>query len=137
MDAKHAEGLAPRKLEEITRSANIPTLLMVIYQVTGDRRWLEPPYRPTRTRGLGDHDSGGLTEAVQAEIRRAAADCFSRLQRGESPAIASPTPEQMTAMMSSCVGEPVEDSYGIMLCDEICPTDQWTSEVELASGPRP
>src|SRR5260370_34386506 len=37
------------EMEQITKSANIPTLLMVIYQVTRDPRLLPPPHRPTRS----------------------------------------------------------------------------------------
>ena len=48
--------------------ANVPTLLCVLVQLTGDARWLEDPYRPTRNRGLGDNTSGGLPEAVHAEV---------------------------------------------------------------------
>ena len=118
MDAGHTERLDVRQLEEITGSANIPTLLMVIYQVTGDPRWLEPPYCPTRTKGLGDHDSGGLPEDVQATIRRAAAEAFHHLQQGRPPAIEVPTPEQMIAMLGVCVGEPVDESYGVMFSNE-------------------
>ena len=118
MDAGHTERLDVRQLEEITKSANIPTLLMVIYQVTGDSRWLEPPYCPTRTKGLGDHDSGGLPEDVQATIRRAAAEAFHQLQEGRRPAIEVPTPEQTISMLGVCVGEPVDESYGVMFSNE-------------------
>lgn len=54
--------------------ANIPTLLMVLVQLTGDLRWLEDPYRPTRGRGMNDNDTGGFPERIQAEIRAAALD---------------------------------------------------------------
>jgi len=118
VDAMHTERLDVRELEKMTESANIPTLLMVIYQVTGDPGWLEPPYRPTRTKGLGDHDSGGLPDEVQVVIRRAAAKAFHHLQQGLPPAIAVPTPEQTSAMLSVCVGEPVDDSYGVMFSNE-------------------
>jgi len=43
---------------------------MVIVQLTGDLRWLEPPYRPSRPPGMGDNDSGGLPATVQDEIRQ-------------------------------------------------------------------
>src|SRR6266568_4361569 len=99
VNATNCESLQIHELEDITKSANIPTLLMVIYQVTGDKRWLEPPYQPTRTKGLSDHDSGGLPENVQAEIRRAAARAFHHLHEGKPPAIALPTPEQTAAML--------------------------------------
>ncbi len=52
--------------------ANIPTLLMVLVQLTGEERWLEAPYRPNRLSGMGDNDSGGLTDALQEEVRAAA-----------------------------------------------------------------
>ncbi len=106
------------ELEEITRSANIPTLLMVIYQVTGDPRWLQPPYRPTRSKGLSDHDTGGLREDVQREIRLAAAQSFYALQQGKPPAIPVPSPEQTAAMLGACVGEEVDESYGVMFSQE-------------------
>jgi 4-hydroxyacetophenone monooxygenase len=118
VDAIDREGLEVHELEEITRSGNIPTLLMVIYQVTGDKRWLERPFQPTRTRGLSDHDSGGLPESVQAEIRHAAALAFRHLQEGKPPAIAVPTPEQTSVMLGVCVGESVDDSYGQMFSEE-------------------
>jgi 4-hydroxyacetophenone monooxygenase len=118
VDAINREGLEVHELEEIARSANIPTLLMVIYQVTGDKRWLERPFQPTRTKGLSDHDSGGLPESVQAEIRHAAALAFRHLQEGRPPAIAVPTPEQTSVMLGVCVGESVDDSYGQMFSEE-------------------
>ena len=107
-----------RELEEITRSANIPILLMVIYQVTGDSRWLQPPYQPTRSRGLSDHDTGGLPDEIQHEIRLAAARAFYLLQEGRPPAIPLPSPEQTSAMLGVCVGEEVGDSYGVMFSQE-------------------
>ena len=118
MDAIDREGLEIAELEEIARSGNIPTLLMVIYQVTGDKRWLERPFQPTRTKGLSDHDSGGLPEKIQAEIRHAAALAFRHLQAGKPPAIAIPTPEQTSVMLGVCVGESVNDSYGQMFSEE-------------------
>jgi 4-hydroxyacetophenone monooxygenase len=118
VDARNCQSLEIGELEEVTRSANIPTLLMVIYQVTGDQRWLEPPYQPTRTRGLSDHDSGGLPADIQAEIRHAAALAFHHLQEGKPPAIAMPTPEQTSVMLGVCVGESVDDSYGQMFSEE-------------------
>ncbi|HEX3514407.1 MAG TPA: NAD(P)/FAD-dependent oxidoreductase [Trebonia sp.] len=118
MDAINREGLEVHELEEIARSGNIPTLLMVIYQVTGDKRWLERPFQPTRTKGLSDHDSGGLPEGIQAEIRHAAALAFRHLQDGKPPAIAIPTPEQTSVMLGVCVGESVDDTYGQMFSEE-------------------
>ncbi len=76
VDAVYAAGEAPaaEELWDALQVANLPTLLMVLAQLTGERRWLEPPYAPTRTRGMDDNDSGGLPEPIQDEIRRAAFD---------------------------------------------------------------
>ncbi|HEY0619375.1 MAG TPA: NAD(P)/FAD-dependent oxidoreductase [Kribbella sp.] len=99
--------------------ANVPALLMVVYQFTGDEKWLQSPYLPTRGKGLTDHDDGGLPAEVQEEIRRAATDVILRLQSGEKPAIVMPSDEQTTRMMSVCMGEPVGEEYGPMLSSEI------------------
>jgi 4-hydroxyacetophenone monooxygenase len=107
------------EIRRITRSANIPTLLMVIFQMTADERWLRPPYLPTRSKGLSDHDSGGLPDHIQEEIRLAAATAFYELQKGKLPAIPFPTSEQTSQMLGVCVGENVDESYGPMLSQEL------------------
>ena len=39
---------------EAIKVANIPTLLMVLVQLTGELHWLDEPYLPKRQPGLGD-----------------------------------------------------------------------------------
>ena len=63
-DAK-GQGEAQRFAEAIA-IANIPTLLMVLVQLTGNLKWLE--YRLTRGRGVTDNDTGGLPEPIRAEV---------------------------------------------------------------------
>ena len=65
-----------RQFADAVAVANIPTLLMVLVQLTGERHWMEPPYRPTRARGMGDNDTGGLPEPIQQEIREAALEAI-------------------------------------------------------------
>jgi 4-hydroxyacetophenone monooxygenase len=99
--------------------ANVPVLLMVIYQVTGDPRWLDEPYRPTRGKGLGDHDTGGLSDETQSEIRDAAIAAIMHLQSGNQPAITAPSADLTVRMMSVCMGEEVAQEYGPMLSAEL------------------
>ncbi|HXB87738.1 FAD-dependent oxidoreductase [Mycobacterium sp.] len=106
------------ELRELADSANLPTLLMLIYQVTGDSRWLEPPYCPTRSRGLSDHDTGGFSEQIQDEVRLAGAHALFDLQSGNAPAIPMPNAEQTSRMLGVCVGESVDPSYGVMFSEE-------------------
>ncbi|TDB95486.1 NAD(P)/FAD-dependent oxidoreductase [Actinomadura sp. 7K534] len=101
--------------------ANIPTLLMVLVQLTGDRRWLEPPYRPTRPRGLDDNPTGGLSEHDQATVREAAVDAVLRWRDGAPPALPMPDRDLMSRMMHLSVGEPVPPEYGLLLVDELTP----------------
>ncbi len=124
MDSPTTPGATTERMtEEQVRAAvavaNVPSLLMVLFQFSGDERWLQDPYLPTRGKGLVDHDSGGLPDAVQIEIREASVDVILRLQDGETPAITAPSPELTARMMSVCMGEPVGGEQGEMLAAEV------------------
>lgn len=58
-----------QQFSEAVAVANVPTLLMTLVQLTGQMHWLEAPYRPSRGRGMGDNDSGGLPEEIPDESR--------------------------------------------------------------------
>ena len=92
--------------------ANIPTLLMVLVQMTGELRWLKPPYRPSRGNGLGDNDSGGFSESIQHEIRTATLEAILAWRDGYPIAIPDPSPELLVEMLSCAMGEPVPPEYG-------------------------
>src|SRR3954447_6776620 len=64
----------PDALAAALEHANLPTLVPVLYQLTGDRRWLADPYRPTRSRGMDDNDDGGVAPQGQAGIRAGAGE---------------------------------------------------------------
>jgi 4-hydroxyacetophenone monooxygenase len=95
--------------------ANIPTLLMVLVQLTGETRWLEPPYRPVRQRGMGDNDTGGLPDEIQAEIREAALEAIHAWQEGRPVAIPHPSDELLVEMLACAMAERVPDEYGPMI----------------------
>jgi 4-hydroxyacetophenone monooxygenase len=113
------DRLSEAEVRTAVSIANVPALLMVVYQMTGDEKWLEEPYRPTRGKGLGDHDSGGLSDEIQDEIRQAAVQAILDFQSGVQPVIVTPTAEQTVRMISVCMGEPVADQYGPMLSLEL------------------
>ena len=101
-----------QQLTDAITVANIPTLLMVLVQMTGELRWLKPPYRPSRGNGLGDNDSGGFPDSIQQEIRTAALEAIIAWREGHSIAIPDPSPELLVDMLSCAMGEPVPPEYG-------------------------
>jgi 4-hydroxyacetophenone monooxygenase len=85
-------SLEVEQLQLGVAQANVPTLLMVLVQLTGDRRWLADPYRPSKSRGLSDNETGGFDVEVQNEIRAAALHAIVAWKNGTPVAIAEPSP---------------------------------------------
>lgn len=112
-------GVADEKLRAALSDANIPTLLMVVVHLTGDFRWLQPPYRPTRTQAMDDNTDGGLPSDVQEEIRDAAFHGLVAWRDGAPLKLAEPSTDQLVEMMSACMGEPVSAEYVPMMLEEM------------------
>src|SRR5271156_2831080 len=100
-----------KRFAEAIAIANIPTLLMVLVQLTGNLAWLEEPYRPQRARGMGDNDTGGLPEAVQAEIREAALEAILAWRAGRPIVIPEPSSDLRLKMLSCTMSEKVPIEY--------------------------
>ncbi|WP_158971248.1 flavin-containing monooxygenase [Chachezhania sediminis] len=107
------------RVREGVAQANLPALLCVLYQLTGEERWLQAPYLPSRSRGLDDNDDGGFSEAVQAEIREAASEALTAWLDGRPLAVPEPTREQLARMLSVSMNEPVPDEYGEIIAAEL------------------
>ncbi|MDI2030404.1 NAD(P)-binding domain-containing protein [Saccharopolyspora sp. TS4A08] len=99
--------------------ANLPSLVPVLFQLTGDDRWLREPYRPTRSRGMDDNDSGGFTPEVAAEIRSAALDAVLAHESGTPAAVPAPTGEALRALLELANGEPASPEYAEMLAEDM------------------
>jgi 4-hydroxyacetophenone monooxygenase len=106
------DDLTARQLRGAIESANLPTLLMVLVQLTGDLSWLDEPFRPTRGRGVDDNDSGGFAPEVQQTIRAAAFEAVLAWRAGTPPAIAEPSPELAVRMLTVAMGEQVSAEFG-------------------------
>jgi 4-hydroxyacetophenone monooxygenase len=92
-------------------------LLMCLVHLTGDRRWLEPPYRPVRDVRLVADPRAGLADDVAAEIRAAVHDLL--VDGPPEPAITDPGDELMRTMMSVCLGEAVPPEYAGMMREDM------------------
>src|ERR1700751_5152012 len=106
------------QLRAALQDANIPTLLLVLQHLTGDGKWTDQPYRPARGKPLDDNDSGGLPPQIQAEVRTAALDAVTALREGLLEPV-TPTPEQLTRMLSCALAEDVPSEYGELLSEEM------------------
>ncbi|MEZ5255646.1 MAG: hypothetical protein R2705_01740 [Ilumatobacteraceae bacterium] len=67
-------------------------LLMVLFHLTGDRRWISDPYRPVRDVRLVADTEAGFDETTAAEIRLAALDLLTS-DRDLEPAVHDPGDE--------------------------------------------
>jgi 4-hydroxyacetophenone monooxygenase len=112
-------SLDEQRLRTAVTAANLPTLTMVLFQLTGDRRWLEDPYRPTRGAGLGPNDSGGLDQVLAADIRDAAVEAITAWSHGAEPAVSNPDPALLRRMLSTTVGEEVPAEYERLMREEM------------------
>jgi 4-hydroxyacetophenone monooxygenase len=92
-------------------------LLMVLVHMTGNERWLEPPYRPKRDIRLIPDPQAGVPKEVQDEIRAAVLELFAK---GEPrPVITDPGNELMLKMMRACLGENVAPEYAPLMREEM------------------
>lgn len=107
------------RLKQGVDVANVPTLLMVLCQMTGDLSWLSEPYLPTKSRGLDDNDSGGLPDDIQQRIRDAAFAAIIKWGIGVKLAIESPADDLLMKMMSVTMGETVPAQYAPIIRAEL------------------
>ena len=99
-------------LKDGIANANIPALLMVLYQMTGEATWLQEPFAPGRSPGLDDNDSGQLPDEVQTQIRTAAEEAIEAWLAGKPLAIERPSNLRLAKMLSVAMTEHVPEEYG-------------------------
>jgi len=107
------------RLAAALEHANMPSLVPVLFQLTGDRRWLSEPYRPTRSRGMDDNDSGGFSPEVAAEIREAVLEAVARHDSGVPAAVPAPTGEALLELLELANGERVPPEYADMAAEDM------------------
>src|SRR6516164_439654 len=96
---------------------DIRCLLMVLVHMTGDERWLEPPYKPRRDVRLIPDPEAGLANEIQDEIRAAVVKLFA--QGDPKPVVTDPGNDLMLKMMRACLGENVAGEYAALMREEM------------------
>ena len=104
-------------LSSAIAEGDIRVLLMVLVHMTGDKRWLEPPYKPKRDVRLIPDPEAGVPREIQDEIRAAVLKLFANGEPG--PAITDPGDELMLKMMRACLGENVTPEYAPLMREEL------------------
>ena len=107
-----------RRLAEALPSANVPTLLLLLYQFTGDDRWLHPPFVPVKSR-WDDNDSGGLSAELQEEVRSAALDAIVAWRRGEPIAKPDLSADELIRMMTMSEAEAIPPEYAELMIHKL------------------
>jgi len=105
------------RLSQAVEEADLRVLLMVIFHLTGDRRWFSDPYLPKRDVNLIADEDAGLSEEARAEIRAKVVELLSSPDL--APAVDDPGDELMVEMMSRCLGEAVPPEYALMMREEM------------------
>ena len=129
------------ELRTALSDVNLPTLLMVMAQFSGDDRWLTDRFRPdpiqTPEGSIFPDDTGNYNSDIAAEIREEAFQLIRTLrdEGGNMP----PTPDvkQMRHLMEFSTAEPLEDEFCAMLLEEtnfVNRDNTWKPELEKLTG---
>lgn len=96
--------------------ADLRVLLMSVFHLTGDQRWLNDPYRPVRLPDLGADPQAGLSNEAAVRLRVVAAEL---LEMNIQPVIDDPGTELLCEMMCWCLGEDVPSDYAASMRAEL------------------
>jgi 4-hydroxyacetophenone monooxygenase len=107
----------PHDLASAIAEGDIRCLLMVLVHMTGEARWLEPPYLPKRDIRLIPDPEAGVPQDIQDEIRAAVVKLFA--EGTPTPVITDPGDELLLRMMRACLGENVAPEYAPLMREEM------------------
>ncbi|WP_244486157.1 flavin-containing monooxygenase [Bradyrhizobium viridifuturi] len=104
-------------LSSAIAEGDIRVLLMVLVHMTGEEKWLEPPYKPKRDVRLIPDPDAGVPKPIQDEIRAAVLNLFA--DGTPKPVITDPGDELMLRMMRATLGENVAPEYAPLMREEM------------------
>ncbi|MDH4278722.1 MAG: NAD(P)/FAD-dependent oxidoreductase, partial [Acidimicrobiia bacterium] len=133
---------SPMTIHDAVEAADLRVLVLCIYHLTGDQRWLGERFAPARDVRLVADPEAGFNAETKAEIRSAAVDLLTGGQGAGAvevpePVVTDPDPGQFRRMMSFCLGEPVPDEYVPMILDDFGFTSEDARWTDGSPPPRP
>ena len=123
-------------IDAAVEAADLRTLAVCLFHWTGERRWLDEPFRPRRDVRLIADRSGGFEPDVQEQIKDAARRWLRSSDR--VVAIDDPGPELFHEMMSTFLGEIVPPEYLDLVRIEMGYEDgdaHWSAEAGVDEPP--
>lgn len=120
--------LSRAQIQAAVEGASVPVLLMVVYQMTGDNKWLDERFRPHKFRGVAPRHTGDLDESAQAEVRQAAVPVIEALLRGEKPAVDFSDQQTMIEAASFFIGEQVDERNANIFREELGRRAQYAAD---------
>jgi len=105
------------ELRDALESAHLPTLIMTLVHLTGDRSLLRDDLRPAGP-SISDA-SAGLNEAQQKEIRERAFSLLREFRDGGGILPEPPSENDVANMLSFCVGQEVPPEYLPLMLEEL------------------
>ncbi|MEY1674809.1 flavin-containing monooxygenase [Gordonia sp. ABKF26] len=100
-------------------AGNVGCLLPVLYQLTGEEKWLSAPYTPKSPRGFEELNDGGLPPEILAEIHDAVTDAVLDWCHGKPPAGPAPAGAELARLMSVSMGEPIGEDHAPMIAEQL------------------
>lgn len=97
------------EIEAAVLDAHIPTLIMSLYHLTADETLLSLP-RPVYQPFSGSMDQGGLSEEIQADVRKRASAALIAYRDG-APMPPEPDQATLTRMMNYIGGTDIPSNY--------------------------
>lgn len=132
------------ELRAALTDVNLPTLLVVMIQLTGDDHWLSDRFRPAPIvvpeGGLFPNDSGDYSSDIATEIREGAFELIKTLRDEGGTMPATPDVKQMRHLMEFSTAEPLEDEFCAMLLEEtnfVNRDKTWKNKLEKLTGGAP
>ncbi|WP_404850525.1 flavin-containing monooxygenase [Dietzia kunjamensis] len=98
-------------------------MLAVLLELTGDERWTEPRFQPTRSRGMDDNATGGLPEEIRAEVQQGLVDAVEQWWGAGMPDRRTLAASEVGPILDFTCGETVPEDFGPMMA-------------EIVNGPR-
>jgi 4-hydroxyacetophenone monooxygenase len=104
-------------IAEALEHASIPTLLVCMAQISGDRSILEGPIKPGPV--VMNEVQGMISDEDKAAVRVRALEILKAYRDSGCQLPPPPSPETIHEMMSFIVGEPVPAEYVAMMLEEL------------------